>query len=85
MKNNLELLRNKAGLSQKELSCMAGISIAGYSLLKNNNRMPTLVSAYKISTALNVSVYDIWPNEFKAVNEEIIINRVRVFRSEEIT
>jgi len=77
MKNNLELLRKKAGLTQSELSSMSGVSLVTYNSLTNEIRNPSMETAYRLSVVLGVNVYAIWPNEFEVAEETITIRRIK--------
>jgi len=58
--NNLEELRRSAGLTQKELSELAGVSRKSINAVENGVYVPSTVLALKISTILKCKVEDIF-------------------------
>ena len=64
--NNLEELRKQAGLTQQELSEMAGVSRKSINAIENGIYVPSTVLALKISKTLQCKVEDIfqlpWPS-----------------------
>lgn len=51
--------RNRAGLSQEVLSGLAGLDRTHYSKIERGERMPTLVTLFKIAQAIGVCPSDI--------------------------
>ncbi len=66
MISNLKKIRLEQGLTMTALAEMSGVSVSAISLLELRNN-PRLSTAYKIATALGLSVYDVWPNEDKPI------------------
>ena len=70
MINNLKKIRLENGHSMRALASLCGITptaIHGIEL----GSAPRLSTAYAISTGLGVTVYEIWPNCFRAVEETV--------------
>lgn len=64
MKNNLKEIRWKNNLTVVQLSKLSGVSHSEITKIENGNiKSITLRNAYKLSSALNVSVYDLFPNQ----------------------
>lgn len=59
-KLNLRQLRHDRGLTMKQVAEMAGCSEAAVSLYERDKRKPTLITAYRIAKALNVSIDDLF-------------------------
>ena len=59
--NNLCKIRKNRGMSQERLALRSGISKQTIILIEKGNRLPSLKTAYAISSALRVSIYDIFP------------------------
>ena len=76
MKNNLKELRNAAGLSLQKLGDMCRRSKVQIHTLEKGTSLPRLDTAYMIAKVLDKSVYDIWPDGTKIVEETIIVRRV---------
>ena len=76
MMNNLKELRAKAGLSLQALGDTCGMSKAQMHLLEKDTANPTIKNAYAIAKLFDVSVYDIWPDTTKIVEETVIIRRI---------
>ena len=58
--NNLEELRKQAGLTQQELSEMAGVSRKSINAIENGIYIPSTVLALKISKTLECKVEDLF-------------------------
>jgi len=58
--------RIKAGLSQDVLSGLAGLDRTHYSKIERGERMPTIITLFKIAQALDIS-----PSEIIKTIEEI--------------
>lgn len=52
MREWLKLIRNKANKSQKEIASLAGITQQHYSLIENNERVPSVDTAQAIANVL---------------------------------
>ena len=63
MKNHLKEKRKKAGLSQYQLSKLAGISQATISHIERGMFIPTIDTAYRVAAVLGVRVDDIFVPE----------------------
>ncbi|ARJ51313.1 MULTISPECIES: helix-turn-helix transcriptional regulator [Staphylococcus] len=68
--NNMKELRINKNLKQKELARITGLSTSAISLFENNKSTPSMISAYKIAKALNVSIEKIFP-----LNVEIYLKK----------
>ena len=58
--NNLENIRKKAGLTQKDLSDLAGVSRVSINAIENGVYVPSTVLALKIAKTLKCSVEDLF-------------------------
>ncbi len=58
--NNLEKIRNSAGLTQQELSIKAEVSRKSINAIENGVYVPSTVLALKISKTLNCKVEDLF-------------------------
>ena len=77
MKNNLKQIRKEAGLTLDELGGMCGVSKSHiHGLEKEDGSAPNITTAYIISCVLGKTVYEIWPDETKVVEETIVVRRV---------
>lgn len=76
MKNNLQQRRKDKDLSLQNLGDMCGVSKTHIHGLEKERHSPTLKTAYVIAKILGVSVYDIWPDNTKVVEETITVRRV---------
>jgi len=76
MKNKLKECRKNAGLSLQKLGDMCQRSKAQLWQLEKSESFPRLDTAYMIAKVLDKSVYDIWPDGTKIVEETIIVRRV---------
>jgi transcriptional regulator with XRE-family HTH domain len=62
-------LRQKAGLSQECLAVRASIHRTYIGGIERGERNPTLLMIYRIASALNVSIQEIFEAQAEAVNE----------------
>lgn len=76
MKNNLKKFREEAELSLSDLGYRCGRSKSQLHQLENSNTYPRLDTAYLISKTLDKTVYEIWPEKVKIIEETIVIRRV---------
>ena len=60
LKNHLEELRRKAGLTQQELSEKAGVSRKSINAIENGIYVPSTVLALKIAKTLKCKVEDLF-------------------------
>ncbi len=60
MKNRIEEYRKPLGLSQHRLGKKIGISRISINKIETGKTMPTLKTAYDISTALGVCIYELF-------------------------
>lgn len=58
--NNLESIRKSAGLTQKDLSDLAGVSRVSINAIENGVYVPSAVLALKIAKTLKCSVEDLF-------------------------
>ena len=78
MKNNLKLFREQANLTLQELADMYGGTKSHCWALEKGTSMPTLPTAYAIACVLDMTVYEIWPDETEIVTETITVRRVKL-------
>ena len=65
--------RLNADMSQENLSLCAGLHPAYIGRLERGEKCPTIDTLYKISEALNISIFDLLSeNELNQTNKEII-------------
>mgnify|MGYP001953264128 CR=1 FL=1 len=77
MKSNLKKIRQDAGLTLEGLGDMCGLSKSHlHDLEKATGSAPKITTAYAIACVLGKSVYDIWPDETKVVEETIVVRRI---------
>lgn len=76
MKSNLKKFREEAGLSLQKFGDMCGKSKAHMHELEKESANPTLTTAYSIAKVIDKSVYDIWPDTTKIIEETITVRRV---------
>ena len=78
MKNNLKQFRKEARLSLREMVKHGVCGLTNLHQLEKDASNPTLITAYKIATVLNKTVYQIWPDTTEFVEETITVRRVKV-------
>lgn len=78
MKNRLNEFRKRDGLTLQELADMYGGTKSHCHALEKGTSAPTLPTAYAIACVLGMTVYEIWPDETKVVEETITVRRVVV-------
>lgn len=62
MKNNLKQIRWENNLTVNQLAKLSGVSHSQITKIENGDTNDVeLQTAYKLSSALNVSVYDLFP------------------------
>lgn len=76
MKNHLQKFRTEAKLTLEELSSAAGISKSYAHGLEKDINSPGIEAAYAVAKVLGLSVYDIWPDTTKYIEETVTIRRV---------
>ena len=54
--SRIKQLRNKKGISQKDMASMIGIPVSTYSNYENNYREPSLELIYKICAVLQINI-----------------------------
>ena len=74
--NKLKEFRTDAELSLQKLGDMCGRSKAQLHELEKEGANPTLKTAYMVAKVLDKSVYDIWPDNTKIIEETIVVRRV---------
>ena len=78
MENNLSKFRKQAGLSLQGLSDICKVAKSHiHALEKQNGSSPTLSTAYAISSVLDKTVYEIWPNTIEIVEETITVRKIK--------
>lgn len=73
---NLRQIRKDRGLSIAKLADMCGSYAANLYNLEVGKALPNLATAYTIAKVLDLTVYDIWPDNTEVVEEKITIRRV---------
>lgn len=68
--NNLRKIRKNQGMSQERLALRSGISKQTIILIEKGDRLPSLKTAYAISSALRISIYDIFPFQSIWINKD---------------
>lgn len=76
MKNNLKVFRENALLTLQELADMYGGTKSHCWALEKGTSNPTLPTAYAIAKVLDKTVYMIWPDETKIIEETVTVRRV---------
>lgn len=73
LKCNVRYYRKKRGLSQNELAVLSGTTQNTISAMENGCYNPSLLTAYSVSRALKVSIYNLWDLEYidSSINMEI--------------
>ena len=56
--------RKKRGLSQSELAALSGTTQNTISAIENGCYNPSLLTAYSVSRALKISIYNLWDLEY---------------------
>lgn len=84
MNNNLKTLREAAGLSLQALGDMCGRSKGQVWELEKESANPTIKTAYAVAKVLGISVYDIWPDQTKIIEEIITVRRVVMHQGSEV-
>ncbi len=74
--NNLKLYRGQANLTLQQLADMYGGTKSHCWALEKGTSMPTLPTAYAIACVLDMTVYEIWPDTTKIIEEIIKIRKV---------
>tara|TARA_R110002096_G_scaffold327284_2_gene521261 strand:+ start:1821 stop:2030 length:210 start_codon:yes stop_codon:yes gene_type:complete len=62
-KCELKKHRNKAGITQEELSKHCGYASNPVAQWESGLRVPSIDNAYKVAAVLGVTVYDIWRDD----------------------
>lgn len=78
MKNNLKRFRKEVGLTLRGMVELGACSIGYLCDLEKDSSNPSLNTAYKIAKILDKSVYDIWPDRTKFVEESKTITVRRI-------
>lgn len=63
MKNNVKIMRHRAGLTQQELAASIGISRRAFSSIEKAASIPSVDVALRLADALDVTVEDLFSNE----------------------
>ena len=77
-------LRKKKGLTQEKLAELAKIETPSLSNIENGKNYPNHETLDKISSALNVSPYELFIFEYYANNEKLIDEMVQSMKENEI-
>lgn len=70
MKNRLEELRKKRGITQEELADALSVSRQTVSSLESGRYNPSILLAYKIANYFNVSIEQVFINPEETNNEK---------------
>lgn len=73
--NNLKTIRKQEDLSLAGLGQLCGISKSHVYELERGSE-PRIGTAYAVAKALDVSVYDIWPDSTEVIEEIVTVRRV---------
>ena len=73
MKNNLELLRTQAGLTQQELADQVNVSRQTIISLENGRYNPSILLAFRLSRIFGQKIEDLFIFEEERNNEKSII------------
>lgn len=63
MKNNLADIRAAKRLSLRQLERISGVKKTTLSKIENDERTPTVPTAYAICRALGLSIYEVFPDD----------------------
>lgn len=77
MKNHLKKHRKKAGLTLQKFADLYGGTKAHCWALEKGDSTPTIKTAYAIAKVLDLTVYDIWPDTTRIVEETIVVRRIK--------
>jgi len=64
VKSRLKVLRAERDLTQEQLATLVGVSRYAINALETERHDPTLVLAYRISTALSLPIEQVFPNPY---------------------
>lgn len=78
MRNNIKKYREQSNLTFQELADMYGGTKSHIWALEKGTSSPTLPTAYAMAKVLNVTVYDLWPDETEIIEETIIVRRIKI-------
>lgn len=67
--NHLKKLRKEADLTIQGLATKCGVSKSYAWELENDNCNPSITMAYRFGAVLGKTVYEIWPDKTKIVEE----------------
>jgi len=73
--NNLKRLREEKEWSLQQLGDLCGRSKAHLHQLEKAASNPSIKTAYRVAKILDCSVYDIWVDETKIIEETITVRR----------
>lgn len=64
MKTRLKVLRAERDLTQEQLASLVGVSRYAINALETERHDPSLILAYRISTALSLPIEQVFPNPY---------------------
>lgn len=64
LKSNVRYFRKKRGFSQSELAALSGTTQNTISAMENGCYNPSLLTAYSVSRALKISIYNLWELDY---------------------
>lgn len=79
MRTSFKLIRNKNGLTQKELAGKVGLAEISIRKIENGERDPSINTAVRISKILNTKMEIIFPDIF------LIANDTKCIENEDLT
>ncbi|CUK87269.1 conserved hypothetical protein [Listeria monocytogenes] len=79
MRTSFKLIRNKNGLTQKELAEKVGLAEISIRKIENGERDPSINTAVRISKILNTKMEIIFPDIF------LITNDTKCIKNEDLT
>ena len=59
--SKIKLKRNELGLTQLQVALKSGVSYRGYQAIEAGQRLPNVLSAINIASALNTTVEELFP------------------------
>jgi len=64
VKTRLKVLRAERDLTQEQLASLVGVSRYAINALETERHDPSLILAYRISTALSLPIEQVFPNPY---------------------
>lgn len=83
LSQNIKKLRERKGLSQKELISLVGLGAPMYSRIETGKVEPSLSTLEKIATALNVNLSELFTNNFEDINsfDSDLVEKVKMIEA----